>query len=126
MKPPAQRFQRRRLVRKRGGERDELIVNPKLARSQLYGGMIWGISFAPHGSSGQCRSCRLSHPGPCRHPGHGGAADRRGRPYVNGLGIKGVDKIGITGTVGAIANAIWHATGVRAHRFPIRIEDLMS
>ena len=47
-------------------------------------------------------------------------------PYVNGLGIKGVGEIGITGTVGAIANAIWHATGVRPRRFPVRIEDLIS
>ena len=47
-------------------------------------------------------------------------------PYVNALGIKGVGEIGITGTVGAIANAIWHATGVRARRFPIRIEELIA
>jgi len=46
-------------------------------------------------------------------------------PYVNALGIKGVGEIGITGTVGAIANAIWHATGVRVRRFPIRVEDLI-
>ena len=47
-------------------------------------------------------------------------------PYVNALGIKGVGEIGITGTVGAIANAVWHATGVRLRRFPIRIEDLLG
>jgi xanthine dehydrogenase YagR molybdenum-binding subunit len=46
-------------------------------------------------------------------------------PYVNGLGIKGVGEIGITGTVGAVANAVWHATGVRVRRFPLRIEDLL-
>ena len=34
--------------------------------------------------------------------------------------------IGVTGSVGAIANAIWHATGVRVRRFPIRIEDLIA
>jgi xanthine dehydrogenase YagR molybdenum-binding subunit len=39
--------------------------------------------------------------------------------------VKGVGEIGITGTVGAIANAVWHATGVRVRRFPIRIEDLL-
>ena len=44
--------------------------------------------------------------------------------YVNPLGVKGVGEIGITGTVGAIANAVWHATGVRVRHFPIRIEDL--
>jgi xanthine dehydrogenase YagR molybdenum-binding subunit len=47
-------------------------------------------------------------------------------PHVNALGIKGVGEIGITGTAGAIANAVWHATGVRVRRFPIRLEDLLN
>ena len=46
--------------------------------------------------------------------------------FVNPLGIKGVGEIGVTGTVGAIANAVWHATGVRVRRFPIRIENLIG
>jgi xanthine dehydrogenase YagR molybdenum-binding subunit len=46
-------------------------------------------------------------------------------PHVNALGIKGVGEIGITGSAGAVANAVWHATGVRARRFPIRIEELL-
>jgi xanthine dehydrogenase YagR molybdenum-binding subunit len=45
--------------------------------------------------------------------------------HVNPLGIKGVGEIAITGTVGAIANAVRHATGVRVRRFPIHIEDLL-
>jgi len=46
-------------------------------------------------------------------------------PHVNALGIKGVGEIGITGSAGAVANAVWHATGVRVQRFPIRIDDLL-
>ena len=46
-------------------------------------------------------------------------------PHVNALGIKGVGEIGITGSAGAVANAVWHATGIRVRRFPIRIEDLV-
>jgi xanthine dehydrogenase YagR molybdenum-binding subunit len=46
-------------------------------------------------------------------------------PYVNALGIKGVGEIGITGTVGAIANAVWHATGVRVREFPITLDRLL-
>ncbi len=46
-------------------------------------------------------------------------------PHVNALGIKGVGEIGITGTAGAIANAVWHATGVRPRSFPIPIETLL-
>jgi xanthine dehydrogenase YagR molybdenum-binding subunit len=47
-------------------------------------------------------------------------------PHVNALGIKGVGEIGVTGSAGAIANAVWHATGIRVRRFPIRIDDLVS
>ena len=47
-------------------------------------------------------------------------------PHVNALGIKGVGEIGITGSAGAVANAVWHATGIRVRRFPIRIEDLVT
>ncbi len=46
-------------------------------------------------------------------------------PHVNALGIKGVGEIGVTGSAGAVANAVWHATGIRVRRFPIRIEDLV-
>ncbi len=46
-------------------------------------------------------------------------------PHVNALGIKGVGEIGIVGSAGAVANAVWHATGVRVRRFPIRIDDLL-
>ena len=47
-------------------------------------------------------------------------------PHVNALGIKGVGEIGVTGSAGAVANAVWHATGVRPRRFPIRIEAMIE
>ena len=47
-------------------------------------------------------------------------------PHVSPLGIKGVGEIGVTGTVGAIANAVWHATGIRVRKYPIRLEDLLA
>jgi hypothetical protein len=46
--------------------------------------------------------------------------------HVNALGMKGVGEIGITGSAGAVANAVWHATGVRVRRFPIKIADLLT
>jgi hypothetical protein len=45
--------------------------------------------------------------------------------HVNALGIKGVGEIGITDTAGAVANAVWQATGIRVRRFLIRIDDLV-
>jgi hypothetical protein len=29
-------------------------------------------------------------------------------PHVNALGVKGVGEIGVTGSAGAVANAVWH------------------
>jgi xanthine dehydrogenase YagR molybdenum-binding subunit len=43
---------------------------------------------------------------------------------VNPLGIKGVGELGVTGMNAAIANAVFHATGVRCRKLPIRPGDL--
>ena len=45
---------------------------------------------------------------------------------VNPLGVKGVGEIGITGTAGAIVNAVRHATGIRVRHAPIRLERLLG
>src|SRR5262245_25934784 len=109
------------------------IINPRLARSQLYGGMIWGISFALHEEaiidrrSGRIMNADLAEyhiPVNADVPSVEALLVEEHDPYVNGLGIKGVGEIGVTGTVGAIANAVWHATGTRVRRFPIRLEDV--
>ena len=47
-------------------------------------------------------------------------------PHVNALGIKGVGEMGITGTAGAVANAVWHATGIRVRKFPITLDRLIE
>lgn len=111
------------------------IINPKLAESQLMGGMIWGMSFALHEEARfDRRTGRIMNADLAGYhiPVN---ADVRGLevitvheddPYVNPLGVKGVGEIGVTGTVGAIGNAIWHATGKRVRHFPIRIEDLLE
>lgn len=110
------------------------IINPRLARSQLLGGMIWGVSFALHEEglhdrrSGRPVNGDLAGyhvPVSADVPSLEALLVAEHDPHVNALGIKGVGEIGITGTAGAIANAIRHATGVRPRRFPIRPEDLM-
>jgi len=109
------------------------IVNPRLVRSQYYGGMIWGVSFALHERAiVDVGSGRIVNPDLAEYhipvnadvPSLEALLIEEHDPYVNALGIKGVGEIGITGTVGAIANAVSHATGRRVRRFPIRIEDL--
>ncbi len=111
------------------------IINPRLVRSQLYGGMIWGASFALlEGANVDRRTGRITNAdlGEYRVPVNADTPVLEALlideddPYVNGLGIKGVGEIGITGSAGAIANAVWHATGLRVRNFPIKIEDVMG
>jgi xanthine dehydrogenase YagR molybdenum-binding subunit len=111
------------------------IINPRLVRSQYFGGMIWGASFALHEEAvfdhrtGRIMNADLAEyhvPVNADIPSLDAILIPEEDTLVNPLGVKGVGEIGITGTVGAIANAIWHATGVRVRRFPIRIEDMIE
>ena len=111
------------------------IINPHLVRSQIYGGMIWGMSFALHEEalvdrrSGRIINANLAEyhvPVNADVPSMEALMIEEHDPHVNALGIKGVGEIGVTGSAGAVANAVWHATGVRVRRFPIRIEELVT
>nr|WP_236672346.1 molybdopterin cofactor-binding domain-containing protein [Croceicoccus sp. YJ47] len=110
------------------------IINPLTVRSQYYGGMIWGASFALHEEAvtdrrtGRIMNADLAEyhvPVNADVPSLEAILVPEEDAFVNPIGVKGVGEIGITGTVGAIANAIWHATGVRVRRFPVRIEELL-
>jgi xanthine dehydrogenase YagR molybdenum-binding subunit len=111
------------------------IINPHLVKSQLFGGMIWGMSFALHeGAVTDHRTGRIMNANLAEYhipvnadvPSLDVMTVDEHDPHVNALGIKGVGEISITGSAGAVANAVWHATGVRPRRFPIRIEDLVT
>ncbi len=111
------------------------IINPRLVRSQYYGGMIWGVSFALHEHAiMDKRSGRPMNPDLAEYhvpvnadvPSLEAILVEERDPHVNALGIKGVGEIGVTGTAGAIANAVWHATGIRVRQFPIVLESLMG
>lgn len=109
------------------------IINPLTARSQFVGGMIWGLSMALHE---EALRDRVSG-------GHVGAdlagyhfAANADVPVVEAdwvddpdpddpVGIKGVGEIGIVGAAAAIANAVWHATGVRHRNLPIRPDRVL-
>jgi xanthine dehydrogenase YagR molybdenum-binding subunit len=111
------------------------IINPRMVRSQYYGGMIWGVSFALHEHaimdprSGRPMNANLAEyhvPVNADVPSLEAILVDERDPHVNALGIKGVGEIGITGTAGAIANAVWHATGVRVRQFPITLDRLIG
>jgi len=44
---------------------------------------------------------------------------------INKLGIKGVGEIGIVGVAAAIANAVYHATGIRVRDLPITLDKVL-
>ena len=111
------------------------IVNPRMVTSQYYGGMIWGLSFALHEHalfdprSGRPMNANLGEyhvPVNADVPSIEAILVEEHDPYVNALGIKGVGEIGITGTAGAIANAVWHATGFRVREIPITLDKLLG
>jgi xanthine dehydrogenase YagR molybdenum-binding subunit len=111
------------------------VVNPRLVTSQYYGGMIWGVSFALHEGavvdprSGRVMNANLGEyhvPVNADVPSIEAILVEEHDPHVNPLGIKGVGEIGITGTAGAIANAVYHATGVRVRKTPITLDRLLG
>jgi xanthine dehydrogenase YagR molybdenum-binding subunit len=45
--------------------------------------------------------------------------------HVDPIGAKGIGEIGMTGVAAAIANAVYHATGVRIRDLPITLDKLL-
>lgn len=110
------------------------IVNPKTAESQLMGGMIWGISAALHEKTEiDRRTARYTNKDLAEYMvavnADIGAIDVILVPeddtLVNPLGIKGIGELGNVGMNAAVANAVFHATGVRVREIPIRLERLL-
>ncbi len=111
------------------------VINPKMVRSQYFGGMIWGVSFALHehavmdARSGRTMNANFADyhiPVNADIPAMEAILVEEVDPHVNALGVKGVGEIGVTGTAGAVANAVWHATGIRVRRFPITLDQLLT
>ena len=111
------------------------IINPRLVRSQYLGGMVWGVSFALHEQAvTDRRSGRVMNPSLAEYhipvnadlPSMEAILVEEHDPHVNALGIKGVGELGITGTAGAVANAVWHATGIRVRETPITLDRLLG
>ena len=111
------------------------IVNPTTARSQLMGGMIWGMSAALFERTDiDRRAARYTNDNLADYliPVNAdvGSVEVIMLPEqdteVNDLGIKGIGEIGIVGMNAAVGNAVFHATGKRARRLPILIDDLLA
>ena len=85
------------------------IINPHLVRSQYYGGMVWGVSFALHehavtdARTGRTMNANLGEyhvPVNADVPSIEAILVEERDVHVNALGIKGVGEIGVTGTAG--------------------------
>lgn len=110
------------------------IVNPLTARNQLVGAMAWGISMALHEEAVRDRATGGLY-GPDLAGYH--VATHADVPDLEAdwvddpdpddpVGIKGVGEIGIVGAAAAVANAVWHATGVRHRNLPIRPDRVLT
>jgi len=110
------------------------IVNPRTARSQLMGGMIWGISCALHEKTEvDERLARYVNNDIAEYLVPVNADVRSVEVIlvpevdheVNAAGVKGLGELGNVATPAAISSAIYHATGKRVRALPIRLDDLL-
>jgi xanthine dehydrogenase YagR molybdenum-binding subunit len=111
------------------------ILNPKTARSQVVGGVVWGIGMALHEETlADHRLGRfVNHNFSEYHiPVNADIEDidvifvDEGDDVINALGVKGLGEIGIVGTAAAIANAVFHATGKRVRDLPITLDKVLT
>jgi xanthine dehydrogenase YagR molybdenum-binding subunit len=110
------------------------ILNPKTARSQIAGGVIWGIGMAlqeasvlDHGLGRFVTRTFADYHVPVN--ADVGSIDvifvEEDDRIVNPLGAKGLGEIGLVGVAAAIANAVFHATGKRVRDLPITPDKLL-
>jgi xanthine dehydrogenase YagR molybdenum-binding subunit len=111
------------------------IMNPRTARSQLMGGMIWGVSAALFEETEiDKRYARYVNDNLADYlvPVNADIQDLQVilvpeiDEKVNPAGVKGLGELGNVGTNAAVANAVYHATGKRIRTLPIRIEDFFG
>ena len=109
------------------------IINEKAARSQLVGGMIWGVSAALHEgleieANGRFANADLAGyllPVNADIPDVDVHFVEYPDTLHNAVGARGLGEIGTVGMAAAVANAIHNATGIRVRHIPIVIEDLL-
>ncbi len=111
------------------------ILNTKTGRSQIMGGVVWGIGMALHEETvmdhrfGRVMNANIAE---YHIPVNADIHDidvifvEEQDARINKLGIKGLGEIGIVGVPAAIANAVYHATGKRVRRFPITLDKLLT
>ena len=111
------------------------IINPKTARSQIIGGVVWGIGMALHEETlcdhalGRFMNHNL---GEYHVPANADIHDidvifvDERDDKTSPMGVKGLGEIGIVGTAAAVANALHNATGHRFRSLPITLDKVLA
>ena len=111
------------------------ILNAKTARSQLIGGITYGIGMAlleetlVDAETGRIVNSNVAEylmPVNADVPDIQTIVVANDDTNSNPLGAKGIGELPMVGVAAAIANAVYHATGVRVRKVPIRIEDVLT
>lgn len=111
------------------------ILNAKTAKSQITGGMIWGVGTAlTEGNAVDPRYGSLINQDMAGYlvPAHADIVDLdavfldEADDKANPMGIKGVGELGISGAGAAVANAIYNACGVRLRDYPMTPDKVLA
>jgi len=110
------------------------VMNAKTARSQLIGGIVYGLGMAlleethVDGETGRIVNANVAEylmPVNADVPDIQTILVANDERTSNPLGAKGIGELPMVGVAAAVANAVFHATGVRVRDLPIRIERLV-
>jgi xanthine dehydrogenase YagR molybdenum-binding subunit len=111
------------------------ILNPKTARSQVIGAMTMGVGGALMEALAvdKLRGFFVNHDlAGYEVPVHADIPHQEvifldeTDPVANPMKAKGVGELGICGVAAAVANAIYHATGVRVRDYPVTLDKLLA
>jgi xanthine dehydrogenase YagR molybdenum-binding subunit len=111
------------------------IMNAKTARSQMIGGIVYGLGMAllEHTWLDR-RAGRIVNASIAEYlvPVHADVPEieivliDEPEDKINALGAKGMGELPMVGVAAAVANAIYHATGKRVRDLPITIDKLIA
>jgi xanthine dehydrogenase YagR molybdenum-binding subunit len=111
------------------------VLNAKTARSQMIGGIVYGLGMAlTEETQVDARTARVVNASMADYlvPVHADVPDievlliEEQDAHVNPLGAKGMGELPMVGVAAAVANAVYHATGQRVRDLPIRPEKLIA
>ena len=107
------------------------VLNPKLARNQVMGGIIFGLGMAlleqvPYDPKTSLLIGEYYLPTHADRPDFDIKFIDVPDYALNPIGARGIGEIGTCGVPAAISNAIFHATGKRLRHLPITMEQLMK